>query len=105
MRATAVMRFKQRAETRVRTDLLKISHPIKFSSSCYVYEIPVNFKLRAIARERERAPAVMRFQQRAETRARTGFTIDFTFYKVLIIILMSLMFMADVCYIFIYIIK
>ncbi len=46
---------------------------------------------------------MMRFQQRAETRARTGFTIDFTFYKVLIIMLMSLMFMTDLCYIFIYI--
>ncbi len=42
--------------------------------------MPVNFKLRAIAREREREmerdarerdPAVMRFQQRAETRVRT----------------------------------
>ncbi len=42
----------------------------------------------------------MRFQQRAETRVRTEFTIDFTFYKVLIIMLMSLMFMADLCYIF-----
>ncbi len=51
------------------------------------------------------APAVMRCQQRAETRARTGFTIDVTSYKVLIIMLMSLMFMADLCYIFIYIIK
>ncbi len=47
--------------------------------------------------------AVMRFQQRTETPVRTGFTIDFTYYKVLIIMLMSLMFMADLCYIFIYI--
>ncbi len=31
---------------------------------------------------------MMRFKQRAETQSRTGFTIDFTFYKVLIIILM-----------------
>ncbi len=38
-----------------------------------------------------------------ETRARRGFTINFTFFKVLIIMLMSLMFMADLCYIFIYI--
>ncbi len=39
----------------------------------------------------------MRFLQRAETRVRTEFTIDFTFYEVLIIMLMSLMFMADLC--------
>ncbi len=32
-------------------------------------------------------------------RAWRGFTIDFTFYKVLIIMLVSLMFMADLCYI------
>ncbi len=38
---------------------------------------------------------MMRFQQRTETRARSGFTIDFTSYKVLIIKLISLMFMAD----------
>ncbi len=64
--------------------------------------MPVNYKLRDIAREseRERTHAMMCFQQRTKTWARTGFTIDFTFYKVRII-----MFMADVCYIFIYIIK
>ncbi len=45
--------------------------------------MPVNFKLHAIARERERAPAVKHGQGQ-------GFTIDFTFYKVLIIMLMSL---------------
>ncbi len=70
--------------------------------------MPVNFKLRVIAiernareremrahereremrvRKRESAPAVMRFQHRAETWVRTEFTIDFTFYKVLIIML------------------
>ncbi len=36
---------------------------------------------------RERSPAVMRFQKRTETRARRGFTIDFTSYEVLIITL------------------
>ncbi len=66
--------------------------------------MPVNFKLRAIARERESSHRDA-LQQHAESRARTGFTIDFTSYKVLIIMLMSLMFMADLCYIFIYIIK
>ncbi len=45
---------------------------------------------------------MMRFQQRTETRSRSGFTIDFKCYKVLIIRLISLMFMADLCYIFIY---
>ncbi len=44
---------------------------------------------------------MMRFKQRAETQIRTGFTIDFTSYKVLIIMLVSLMFMADLCYILI----
>ncbi len=63
--------------------------------------MPVNFKLRAIERERERE----HFQQRIETRARRGFIIDFTSYNVLIIMLISLMFMADLCYIFIFIIK
>ncbi len=53
--------------------------------------MPVNF-MHAIEgergeRERERAPAVMCFQQRSETRVRTEFTIDFAFYKVLIIVL------------------
>ncbi len=69
----------------------------------------MNFKFRERerdAREREKnAPAVMSFQQRTETRARRGFTLDFTFYKDLIIMLMSLMFIADLYYIFIYIIK
>ncbi len=36
---------------------------------------------------RERAPAVVRFQQHTETRTKRGFTIDFTSYKVLIIML------------------
>ncbi len=71
--------------------------------------MPVNFKLRAIERERvrereremrarESAPAMMHFQQRTETRTRRGFIIDFPSYKVLIIVLMSLMFMSDLCY-------
>ncbi len=38
--------------------------------------MPVNFKLHTIPRERERAPAVMHFQQRTQTQARRGFTID-----------------------------
>ncbi len=39
------------------------------------------------------------------SRESDGFTIDFTSYKVLIIMLMSLMFMAGLSDIFIYIIK
>ncbi len=68
--------------------------------------MPVNFKLRAIVRERnvharESAPAVMRFQQRTDwDTGKERITIHFTSYTVLII-----MFMADLCYIFIYIIK
>ncbi len=54
-------------------------------------------------RERERERETYEKATKHETQARRGFTIDFTFYKVLII--MSLMFMADLCYIFIYIIK
>ncbi len=70
--------------------------------------MPVNFKLRVIQRERERERECFSrgtLSALTETRARRGFTIDFTFYKVLIIMLMSLMFMANLCYIFIYIIK
>ncbi len=48
------------------------------------------------ARERSRCDALSTTH---DTRARRGFTIDFTFFKVLIIMLMSLMFMADLCYI------
>ncbi len=65
--------------------------------------MPVNFKLRAIAREREkvreRAPAMMCFFNSALKQGQgkqTEFTLDFTFYKVLIIMLM-----ADLCHIFI----
>ncbi len=64
--------------------------------------MPVNFKLRAIAREK--APAMMYFLNRALKQVQgkqTEFTLDFTIYKVLIIILMALMFMADLCHIFI----
>ncbi len=59
--------------------------------------MPVNFMLRAIARER--APAMMSFLNRALKQVQgkqTEFTLDFTFYKVLIINLM-----ADLCHIFI----
>ncbi len=62
----------------------------------------MNFVTRYRERERERAPAVMCFQQHSETRVRMEFTIDFTSYKVLIImhyIIMSLMFM-QICAIF-----
>ncbi len=67
--------------------------------------MPVNFKLRAIARERECSRRGDVLSTTHETRVSRGFTIDFTFYKALIIMRMSLMFMADLCYIFIYIIK
>ncbi len=56
-------------------------------------------------RERELPPWCAFNIALTETRERRGFTIGFTFYKVLIIMLVSLMFMADLCYIFIYIIK
>ncbi len=53
-------------------------------------------KLRERERERSRRDALSTTH---ETQARRGFTIDFTFYKVLIIMLMSLMFTADLYYI------
>ncbi len=62
----------------------------------------VNFKLHAISRER--ALAMMCFLKSALKQGQgeqTEFTLDFTFYKVLIINLMALMFMADLCHIFI----
>ncbi len=65
-------------------------------------ELTIDFTAWERERERERAreseTAVMRFQQHAETQAMTGL------YKFLII-LMSFMFMAVLCYIFINIIK
>ncbi len=71
--------------------------------------MPVNFKLCAIMRKRERereSSCRDVLLTTHETQTRRGFTIDFTFYKVIIIImLMSLLFMTDLCYILIYIIK
>ncbi len=58
----------------------------------------VNFKLHTISRER--ALAMMCFLKRALKQVQ-GEQTEFTFYKVLIIILMALMFMADLCHIFI----
>ncbi len=66
--------------------------------------MPVNFKIRTIARERvarerERSRRDALFKNTlTETRARRGFTIDFTFYKVLIIILVINVYGRSVLY-------
>ncbi len=61
-------------------------------------QMPVNFKLRAI--ESERAPSVMCFHDSALKHGQgkqTEFTIDFTSYKVLVIMLMAFMFTLVIC--------
>ncbi len=65
--------------------------------------MPGNFKLRAVAHERESS------HRDALSTAYWNTGKDAIYYRfhilVLIIMLMALMFMADLCYIFIYIIK
>ncbi len=101
------MRFQQRTDWDMGKERVYYRFHILYSSHYNAMFMKFQWTSRSIERERE-----MCMRERAllpwcafnnaltETRAWRGFTIDFTSYTVLII-----MFMADLCYIFIYIIK